>query len=105
MYGGPVTHFRGRRQFLRAFRDAIAGAWLSPMPYPLSLDDQLMLFCSSGYESLASKGVLHRDISAGNIQLGKRGALRGNKGILIDLDIGTEVDREGLSKDPRIVCY
>lgn len=69
-YGEPIDRFEARLQLLYAFRDAIAG-----------------------HQNLWRKNILHRDISINNILLGNEGAEPGNRGLLIDLDMGIWIDR------------
>ncbi len=63
--GRPVTQFRNTKELVKAFRDAIIGmpCWNSVLRTPLiSLD-----FCTGHCDAMAKGGILHRDISAGNI--------------------------------------
>ncbi|KAJ3539452.1 hypothetical protein NMY22_g4727 [Coprinellus aureogranulatus] len=65
-YGSPIECFTSPHQVLCALRDAIAG-----------------------HEALLAEHIriLHRDISAQNVLLGREGAPPGERGILIDLDL------------------
>ncbi|TEB37855.1 hypothetical protein FA13DRAFT_1656842 [Coprinellus micaceus] len=65
-YGPPIYRFTSVVQLLSAIRDAIGG-----------------------HQRLVSDDIriLHRDISHNNILLGKGGAEKGSRGILIDLDM------------------
>ncbi|KAJ2916708.1 hypothetical protein MD484_g3714, partial [Candolleomyces efflorescens] len=63
-YGPSIEKFTSVAQLLAALRDAIAA-----------------------HKLLFLKDIIHRDISPGNILLGKAGAEEGIRGILIDLDI------------------
>ncbi|PSN58875.1 hypothetical protein BS50DRAFT_663036 [Corynespora cassiicola Philippines] len=49
-----------------------------------------------GHESLLQAGILHRDISVGNIML----TVAEDDGFLIDLDLAVKIDREGASGAP-----
>ena len=46
-----------------------------------------------GHQNLWKKGILHRDISINNILLGNEGAKPGNRGLVIDLDMGIWINR------------
>ena len=46
-----------------------------------------------GHQNLWKKGILHRDISINNILLGNQGAKPGNRGLVIDLDMGIWINR------------
>ncbi|KAF6743500.1 hypothetical protein DFP72DRAFT_1020223 [Ephemerocybe angulata] len=70
-YGPSVENFTSRYQFVSAMRDAILA--------------HLALFRLS---------ILHRDITAENILLGLPGASRGERGILIDLDMAIWIGRD-----------
>ncbi|TEB14750.1 hypothetical protein FA13DRAFT_1721436 [Coprinellus micaceus] len=59
-----VEHFSSVLQVLYAFRDAIVA-----------------------HQRLLERGVLHRDISLGNVLFGKPDAPEGERGVLIDLDL------------------
>ncbi|TEB28386.1 hypothetical protein FA13DRAFT_1815909 [Coprinellus micaceus] len=63
-YGKSVEHFSSVLQVLYAFRDAIVA-----------------------HQRLLERGVLHRDISLGNILFGNPDAPEGERGVLIDLDL------------------
>ncbi|TEB28385.1 hypothetical protein FA13DRAFT_806784 [Coprinellus micaceus] len=63
-YGKSVEHFSSVLQVLYAFRDAIVA-----------------------HQRLLERGVLHRDISLGNVLFGKPDAPEGERGVLIDLDL------------------
>ncbi|TEB14749.1 hypothetical protein FA13DRAFT_1805317 [Coprinellus micaceus] len=63
-YGQSVEHFSSVLQVLYAFRDAIVA-----------------------HQRLLERGVLHRDISLGNVLFGKPDAPEGERGVLIDLDL------------------
>ncbi|KAJ2915918.1 hypothetical protein MD484_g4505, partial [Candolleomyces efflorescens] len=66
-HGRHLGHFESEKQFLCALRDAI-----------------------SGHRGLYIKGdTIHRDMSRGNILLGKPGAPPGSQGVVIDLDMAT----------------
>jgi len=69
------------------------------MPLLVSLEYSLApfaftapLYCP-GHQNLWKKGILHRDISINNILLGNEGAEPGNRGLVIDLDMGIWIDR------------
>ncbi|KAJ2914981.1 hypothetical protein MD484_g5413, partial [Candolleomyces efflorescens] len=72
-YNHSVVCFTTARQLLCALRDAIAG-----------------------HRNLFKKGILHRDVSIHNILLGIPGAKPGERGILIDLDMATRCDEDGV---------
>ncbi|TEB22641.1 hypothetical protein FA13DRAFT_1778651 [Coprinellus micaceus] len=65
-HGCSVEHFKSAVQLLSAIRDAIAAH------QRLVADDI---------------GILHRDVSAQNVLLGKEDALEGERGVLIDFDL------------------
>ncbi|KAF9053319.1 hypothetical protein BJ165DRAFT_1318702, partial [Panaeolus papilionaceus] len=65
-HGLPIAQFQDPMQFLRAFRDRHMQLW--------------------------EIGILHRDISLNNVLLGKDGASNGNRGMLIDLDLGLFIE-------------
>ncbi|KAF5331419.1 hypothetical protein D9611_011862 [Ephemerocybe angulata] len=68
--GSPIERFNDEAELLEAVHDAIAAHW-----------------------KLLERGVLHCDISTGNILFGEgKNPLPGVRGILIDLDYATEVD-------------
>ncbi|PPR02173.1 hypothetical protein CVT24_011361 [Panaeolus cyanescens] len=67
-YGKRIRDFDSPLQFLQAFRDAIAG-----------------------HQNIWREGILHRDISEGNILLGEEGAGEGFRGVIIDLDRGIRI--------------
>ncbi|KAF5331412.1 hypothetical protein D9611_011849 [Ephemerocybe angulata] len=70
LYGAPIRAFDNELELLEALYDAIAAHW-----------------------NLLKRGVLHCDISTGNILLAEdRNPAPGLRGILIDLDFATEVD-------------
>jgi hypothetical protein len=48
--------------------------------------------------------TVHRDMSRGNILLGKHGALPGNQGILIDLDMAEQRGTVARKADEVVVC-
>ena len=50
-----------------------------------------MLFV--GHQNLWGAGILHRDVSANNVLIGKPGAEVGNRGVLIDMDMAILIDR------------
>ena len=57
------------------------------------LDTHIFSFSCPGHQNLWKKGILHRDISINNILLGNRGAKPGNRGLVIDLDMGIWINR------------
>ncbi|KAJ2936674.1 hypothetical protein H1R20_g424, partial [Candolleomyces eurysporus] len=63
-HGKSIKHFKSPKELLCALRDAIAG-----------------------HRALYKKEVLHRQITLDNIMLGRSGALAGNRGVLIGLDM------------------
>ncbi|KAJ3515155.1 hypothetical protein NLJ89_g1935 [Agrocybe chaxingu] len=63
-HGKPIWQFRNRKQFLGAFRDAVAG-----------------------HQNLWDNGILHRDVSINNILISGDDATEGSRGTLIDLDL------------------
>ncbi|KAF6755192.1 hypothetical protein DFP72DRAFT_811968, partial [Ephemerocybe angulata] len=67
-YGAPIDSFKSEGEVLAALRDAIAA-----------------------HEQLVNAGILHCDISRGNILLGESNAPEGLRGILIDLDMAMEI--------------
>ncbi|KAJ3525594.1 hypothetical protein NMY22_g10509 [Coprinellus aureogranulatus] len=69
-YGRSLKHFTSELQAVGALRDTIY----------------------AHYKLLVEKAVLHRDVSIQNILLGKPDALRGARGILIDLDMSVKTD-------------
>ncbi|KAF8971748.1 hypothetical protein BDZ97DRAFT_1784905 [Flammula alnicola] len=84
-YGGySLRDFTNHEQLLFAFRDAIAG-----------------------HQNLWNVGILHCDISIDNILLGKPEAQIGYRGILIDLDMATWLNRPENAeiKFHNMVCY
>ena len=56
------------------------------------LETHISLSCP-GHQNLWKKGILHRDISINNILLGNEGAKPGNRGLVIDLDMGIWINR------------
>ncbi|KAF6755168.1 hypothetical protein DFP72DRAFT_1067893 [Ephemerocybe angulata] len=82
LYGAPIKQIGDEKRLLKAFHDAIAAHW----------------------KLLAEKGVLHCDISTGNILFGEgENPPPGLRGILIDFDFATEVDYTKPSFNPRSV--
>ncbi|RXW23023.1 hypothetical protein EST38_g2833 [Candolleomyces aberdarensis] len=73
-YSLPVFKFTDAKQVLCIFRDAIAG-----------------------HREMLKAGTLHRDVSLPNILQGEPGAGPGNRGILIDFDMATSYDPDGMS--------
>ncbi|KAF6765518.1 hypothetical protein DFP72DRAFT_798204 [Ephemerocybe angulata] len=70
LYGSPIERFNDEAELLEALHDAIAA-----------------------HRKLLERGVLHCDISTGNILFGEgKNPSPGLRGILIDLDYATEVD-------------
>ncbi|RXW16527.1 hypothetical protein EST38_g9323 [Candolleomyces aberdarensis] len=70
-YGRHLGYFESEKQLLCALRDAIAA-----------------------HRGLYTKGdTLHRDMARSNILFGKPGALPGNQGILIDLDLAERISK------------
>ncbi|KAF6765568.1 hypothetical protein DFP72DRAFT_1108396 [Ephemerocybe angulata] len=67
-YGAPIDSFKSEREVLAALRDTIAA-----------------------HEQLVNAGILHCDVSHGNILLGESNAPEGLCGILIDLDMAMEI--------------
>ncbi|RXW14928.1 hypothetical protein EST38_g10920 [Candolleomyces aberdarensis] len=63
-YSSSIENFRSVEQVLAALRDAIAA-----------------------HKTLLSRNIIHRDISPNNILLSTYGADKGDRGVLIDLDI------------------
>ncbi|KAF6755199.1 hypothetical protein DFP72DRAFT_1122903 [Ephemerocybe angulata] len=62
--GASLCQFKSQRQAIAALRDAI-----------------------QGHFNLLKAGVLHRDVSMGNVLFGEDGASVGNRGVIIDLDM------------------
>ncbi|KAF6747057.1 hypothetical protein DFP72DRAFT_921126 [Ephemerocybe angulata] len=80
-YGDSVFEFNTQTQAIAAIRDTL-----------------------SGYKSLSEdKEIIHRDISKNNVLLGKQGASKGWRGVLIDLDMAARKDRtvDEVSQDHR----
>ncbi|TFY70025.1 hypothetical protein EVG20_g2910 [Dentipellis fragilis] len=76
-YGWPLVHFASLSELVGALYDAVAG-----------------------HKTLYDKGILHRDISSGNIIL--PGHPKPNRGLLIDLDYGIPYEtHKTLSDDER----
>ncbi|KAF6765540.1 hypothetical protein DFP72DRAFT_1108369 [Ephemerocybe angulata] len=81
LYGAPIKQIGDEKKLLKAFHDVIAAHW-----------------------KLLEKGVLHCDISTGNILFGEgKNPPPGLRGILIDFDFATEVDYTKPSFNPRSV--
>ncbi|RXW20944.1 hypothetical protein EST38_g4926 [Candolleomyces aberdarensis] len=76
-YGSPIHGFRTRLEVLYAFRDVIAGL-----------------------RNLVCVELIHRDVSINNILLNE-GGKKGNRGILIDLDMAMRAGRSKMSADFR----
>ena len=68
-YGKSIDHFESVYQVLVALHDAIMG-----------------------HQRLHTVSILHQDISINNVVFGQSGASEGNRGVLIDLDVGSWVD-------------
>ncbi|KAA1475867.1 hypothetical protein DENSPDRAFT_826579 [Dentipellis sp. KUC8613] len=76
-YGWPLTEFLSLRELLGALHDAVAG-----------------------HQYLYEKGILHRDISSGNILV--TGDCQPNRGVLVDMDYAIEYRvHETLQGDER----
>ncbi|KAF6744087.1 hypothetical protein DFP72DRAFT_1079040 [Ephemerocybe angulata] len=79
-YGEPINSFKTEAQVLAVLRDAIAA-----------------------HERLVNAGILHCDISQGNILFGGSNAPEGICGILIDLDVAMEIMYDKKPIDSRTV--
>ncbi|KAJ3520939.1 hypothetical protein NMY22_g12521 [Coprinellus aureogranulatus] len=78
-YGSKLVSCEDERQFLTASRDAIAGM-----------------------QGLNDAGLLHRDVSWGNVLLGNENASSGDRGVLIDLDMA--YDANEFSEERNMGC-
>ncbi|KAJ3516024.1 hypothetical protein NMY22_g14306 [Coprinellus aureogranulatus] len=78
-YGSKLVSCEDERQFLTALRDAIAGM-----------------------KGLNDAGLLHRDVSWGNVLLGNDNASPGDRGVLIDLDMA--YDANEFSEERNMGC-
>ncbi|KAF9049104.1 hypothetical protein BJ165DRAFT_1343780, partial [Panaeolus papilionaceus] len=67
-HGDRIKRFKSPLQLLEALRDAIAG-----------------------HQNMWKQGMLHRDVSEGNILFGRKGAQEGSRGVLIDMDRGIQI--------------
>ncbi|KAJ3490006.1 hypothetical protein NLJ89_g11477 [Agrocybe chaxingu] len=70
-YGNQIEDFANPKQFLYAFRDAVAG-----------------------HKSMWDMNIIHRDISVNNILIGEEGAEEGWRGVVIDMDMAVRWQRE-----------
>lgn len=94
--GCSLSRFTTSGELLRAFKDAMDGVYLR-------VAGQTKTHYESGALNLYNKGVLHRDISIGNILL-NASPTDGNAGILIDLDHAVVVEEyKPLIEDTRTV--
>jgi len=101
LYGPSIRHFKSGLQLLQAFRDSIEGEILL-LHSTLLLISEPLAHCH-----LVQAGILHRDISADNIRLGRaNGASSGRRNILLNLAQGTrcELGRPAPEKDVFTVC-
>jgi serine/threonine protein kinase len=84
-YGWPLKRFSSLSELLHVMRDAIQGTFNH---FPLQ-NDVIVANCYwyAGHKYLYYKGILHRDVSAGNILICPNGDnAHGTVGCLIDLD-------------------
>lgn len=101
-FGWSVRYFKSLPEVLGVMRDAIAGK-IPCGVLCLSVYRLLNASSSPGHQFLFKQGVLHRDISYGNILIIPDGKV-GNRGVLIDLDFAIEwEDHKRTQGDERSV--
>jgi hypothetical protein len=97
-YGFPIKYAKSPVEFVGVMRDAIVGVYLSSL-YSLFIYVALI-----GHRNSYDRGVLHRDISIGNIIITGR-LDPGSRGVLIDYDNAIRLERyTHLLDDPASVC-
>lgn len=86
-FGWSIRYFKSLPEVMGVMRDAIAGK----IVLDLSMPFLLLTLSSPGHQFMYKQGVLHRDISYGNILIVPHGKV-GNRGVLIDLDFAIELE-------------
>ena len=92
----PLHTFRDSRHLTKIMHDVLLGE----VQFQCQNLSPLTVFPFLAMEDLFGRGVLHRDISDGNIMITVDG-----RGCLIDLDFAREVDYSGPHRRTCVVCF
>ena len=96
--GRPLTKAKNSRELVAAFRDAIEGVFLDPLPKHLR--DLTDIFLPGHRLACVKGGVLHRDVSVGNILIVDKPERARFKGFIHDFDYSSmEEDLPDLLED------
>jgi hypothetical protein len=93
LVGNKLTEFTSSRELVQAVRDALVGESIKTLDH----DERFNVPCTA-HQRAFELGILHRDISAGNI------VIVFGRGILIDWDLAKEVSQLGPRQTTRTVC-